>query len=48
MTTDKPTRGYNKHPIWQWTILYIIVAAIVYGVLYYLFFRQGTTPNYTY
>jgi hypothetical protein len=48
MAAHKPTKGYNKHPLWQWVMLYMVVAFFVYGLLYYLFFRNGTSPNYSY
>ena len=27
--------GYGKRPLWQWIILYVIIGAIVYGLIYY-------------
>ncbi len=30
---------YNKRPLWQWMILYLIVGGIIYFVIYY--FTQG-------
>jgi hypothetical protein len=29
--------GYKKRPIWQWVVLYVIIAAIVYALIYMLF-----------
>lgn len=35
--------SYGKRPLWQWIIIYLIVAVILYGVVYYLFIaRQGS------
>lgn len=28
--------GYGKRPLWQWVVLYVIVGAIVYGLIYYI------------
>lgn len=26
---------YGKRPLWQWILIYIVIGAIVYGVIYY-------------
>lgn len=39
--SSKPTKGYGKRPIWQWVVIYLIVAAIVYGLIYLIFFSGG-------
>jgi flagellar basal body-associated protein FliL len=31
--------GDSKRPMWQWILIYVVVAAIVYFLIYYLFFR---------
>ncbi|HSX43913.1 MAG TPA: hypothetical protein VLE69_01265 [Candidatus Saccharimonadales bacterium] len=43
----QPTKsgGYGKRPMWQWVLIYVIVGAIVYFLIYYLFFR-GNTGGY--
>jgi hypothetical protein len=43
---QKSTKGYGKRPMWQWIIIYIIVAIIVYGLIYLLFIRNsgGASP----
>ena len=28
--------GYKKRPIWQWVVVYVIIGAIVYGLIYML------------
>ncbi len=47
---QKPTKAYGKRPIWQWVLLYVIIAIIVYGLIYYFFIRKtgGSTSTYTY
>ncbi|MFA5004352.1 MAG: hypothetical protein WC498_03710 [Candidatus Saccharimonadales bacterium] len=40
---QKPSKGYGKRPIWQWVVIYVVVAVIVYGLVYVLFFRGGTS-----
>ena len=37
---DKPSKGYGKRPMWQWVLLYVIVAIILYGLVYYFFIRK--------
>lgn len=27
--------GYGKRPLWQWIIIYAVIAVVVYGVVYY-------------
>ncbi len=47
-TPQKPAKGYGKRPMWQWVVIYVIVAAIVYGIIYYAFVRKtgGSGLNY--
>jgi hypothetical protein len=45
---QKQPGGYGKRPIWQWVVLYIIVGAIVYGLIYYFFMRGSGGSSYTY
>ena len=43
-------KAYGKRPKWQWVLIYVVVAAIVYGIVYYVFIRKtgttGTTSGY--
>lgn len=39
-------KGYGKRPLWQWVVIYLIVGAIVYGLVYYLFFNNGSSSGY--
>lgn len=47
---DKPqTNGYGKRPLWQWIILYIVLAIIVYGLIYLIFFyHQASSASNSY
>jgi hypothetical protein len=39
---SKPSKkGYGKRPTWQWIVGYVIIAIVVYGVIYYLFVHHG-------
>jgi hypothetical protein len=45
--SPKPTKGYGKRPLWQWTLIYAVVAVIVYGLAYLLFIhKSGGTGGY--
>lgn len=32
--------GYGKRPMWQWIVIYLVIGAIIYGVVYYFFFAN--------
>ncbi len=34
-------KAYGKRPLWQWIVIYLIIAAIVYGLIYYFFLGGG-------
>jgi len=36
-----PTKGYGKRPVWQWVVIYLVVAAVVYWLIYYLFIHKS-------
>lgn len=38
---QKPTKGYGKRPVWQWVVIYLIIAVIVYGLIYLIFIHKG-------
>ena len=33
--------GYGKRPLWQWVLLYIVIAAVAYGLIYYFLFAKN-------
>ena len=40
-TASTPSSEYsNKRPMWQWILLYIVIGAIAYGLLYYFVFAK--------
>jgi hypothetical protein len=43
---EKPSKGYGKRPVWQWVVIYLIVAVIAYGLIYLLFIRDGSGTGY--
>lgn len=40
-TPQKPSKGYGKHSIRYWVVLYLVIAVIVYGLVYLLFFHKS-------
>ena len=42
---QKPTKGYGKRPVWQWVVIYIIIAVVVYGLIYLLFIHKSGGPS---
>lgn len=42
------SRQYGKRPLWQWMLIYIIFAAIVYGFIYYFFSGSNLIDHYNY
>jgi hypothetical protein len=43
--SDAPKKGYGKRPLWQWIVIYIIVAIIVYVAIYLVFFQHSGTTS---
>jgi hypothetical protein len=44
---QKSAQGYGKRPVWHWVLIYVIVAIIVYGLIYLLFIHKtGSTSGY--
>jgi hypothetical protein len=42
---SQKVKGYGKRPLWQWAVIYLIVGAVVYFLIYWLFLGGGT-PGY--
>jgi len=40
-------KGYGKRPVWQWILLYVVVAIVVYGLIYLVFIHKGSTTGGT-
>lgn len=40
-----PSKGYGKRPVWQWVVIYLIVAIIVYGLIYLVFIHKGGSTS---
>lgn len=39
--TPQKSGSYGKRPVWQWVVIYLIAAIIVYGIIYLVFFHKG-------
>lgn len=38
--TEEKSNGYGKRPMWQWVLLYVVIAVILYGAFYYFFLAK--------
>ncbi len=34
--------SYAKRPLWQWVVIYLIIGAVVYGLIYYFVLAKNT------
>ena len=41
----KPTKGYGKRPTWQWVLIYVVIAIVVYGLIYYILIKDGNNSG---
>lgn len=41
MDNQETGKGYGKRPLWQWVVIYLVVAAVVYGLVYYFVLAKG-------
>lgn len=49
-TPLKPTKGYGKHSVRFWILVYVVAAIIVYGLIYLLFIHKsgGSSGGFSY
>lgn len=40
-TTKTANKGYGKRPVWQWVLIYLVIAIIVYGLIYLIFIHKS-------
>ena len=45
MEEEKKQPIYGKRPLWQWLLLYAVIALVVYGVLYYFVLSKNKGYN---
>jgi plastocyanin len=42
---NKKAGGYGKRPLWQWILVYLAVAVVAYGLIYYFVLsKNGSNP----
>ncbi len=47
MAYSNNNSGYGKMPVWQWVLIYVVIAALVYGLIYYFVFaNRGGSGGY--
>jgi hypothetical protein len=39
-------KGYGKRPLWQWVLIYVVVAIVLYYGIYLLFFHHAAGSGY--
>jgi hypothetical protein len=39
--SPQKSNGYGKRPVWQWVLIYLVVAVVVYGLIYLLFIHKS-------
>jgi hypothetical protein len=46
--SNSPNPAYAKRPIWQWVLIYLVIALIVYGAIYLIFIAPNSIsiPGY--
>jgi len=42
---EQKPKGYGKRPMWQWAVLYLVIAVVVYGAIYWFFMRDSGTSG---
>jgi len=40
-SNNKPAKGYGKRSMKQWIIIYVVLAIIVYALVYFIFIHKG-------
>ncbi len=44
---NQNTGNYGKRPLWQWVLIYVVVGAVIYGLLYYFVLGKRTGSVYS-
>jgi hypothetical protein len=42
---NKPAKSYGKRPVWQWVLIYLVIAIIVYAIIYFIFIHKGSNGS---
>ena len=44
-TAQNTSKAYSKRPLWQWLVIYVVLGAVIYGAVYYLFLNKNKGYN---
>jgi hypothetical protein len=44
--SKKSPKGYGKHSMRYWVVVYLIAAVVIYGVVYLVFIHKGSGSGY--
>lgn len=44
---DDQNTNYGKRPLWQWVLIYLIIGAVIYGLVYYFVLAKRGGTSYT-
>jgi uncharacterized membrane protein len=44
-TNQQKLKNYSKRPLWQWMLIYLVVAVVVYFLVYLIFFRGDSNTG---
>jgi hypothetical protein len=44
-TPQKPSKGYGKHSKKYWVLVYVAIATVVYGLIYFLFIHKSGSSS---
>jgi hypothetical protein len=42
---QKPSKGYGKHSKKYWVLVYVAIAIVVYGLIYFLFIHKSGSSS---
>ena len=42
ISQDKKS-AYSNRPVWQWVLIYLVIAIVVYGAIYFLFLHKNNS-----
>jgi hypothetical protein len=48
MDDEQKQAGYGKRPLWQWLVLYAVIAVVIYGAVYFFLIRHQAGYNMNY
>lgn len=51
MAEEEKQYGYGKRPLWQWLVLYAVIAVVIYGGVYFVLVKHqsgySVSPSYS-